>query len=73
MAQAKEKMAALAEWHDEWQRKYLNTVTVDPEYSRNDPSQYAETIADMSASQEADDIYWERAFKILGIEPFQPE
>lgn len=72
MSQAKAKMAALAEWHDEWQRRHVATVTVDPTYSSNDPSQYAETIVDMSASQQAEDEYWDKALAILGIEPFRP-
>jgi len=64
---AAEKLEALAEWHSEWQKKWLHTVTVDPVYSQNEPSQYPETIVDMSASQEAQDDYWRVANRILNV------
>lgn len=64
---AAEKLEALSAWHSEWQKKWLHTVRVDPEYSQNEPSQYPETIVDMSASQEAQDEYWRVANRILNV------
>lgn len=64
---ADKKLEALAAWHSEWQKKWAHTVTVDSRYSHNEPSQYPETIVDMSASREAQDDYWQVATKILNV------
>lgn len=68
---AEDKIRAVAAWHEEWSRKWENSVTVDPLYADNYPSQYAETIIDMSASEEAQNEYWSRVFKIMGMKPLQ--
>lgn len=59
------KLKMLAEWHREWAEKWQHTVVVDERYANNNPSQYSETIVDMSASEEAQDDYWRVASNIL--------
>jgi hypothetical protein len=49
-----EKQRELAAWHTEWERKWRHTVVVDETYAHD--GQYAETIADMSASAEAETV-----------------
>lgn len=63
---AEEKAQAIAEWHKKWAKKWADSVEVDPLYTNNNPSQYPETIIDMSASQEAQDEYWDEVFRITG-------
>lgn len=70
---AEDKLRAVAEWHEKWARKWVDSVTVDPEYSGNTPSQYPETIVDMSASQEAQDEYWAEVFRIMGMKLPRPK
>ena len=60
-----EKQRELAAWHSEWERKWRHTIVVDEAWARNEPTQYAETIADMSASAEAEAEYCREANRIL--------
>lgn len=60
-----EFLRRLSELHAEWEPEARKTVIVDPKYANNDPSQYAETITDISASPEADADYWRRAQALI--------
>ena len=62
---AAKKLKMLSEWHREWAEKWEHTVVVDEQYANDESSQYSETIVDMSASQEAQDDYWQVASNIL--------
>lgn len=58
-------LAALRDYHQRWEAEAVDTVIVDPEYADRRPSQYSETIVDMSASVEQDDRYWRRVRRLM--------
>jgi hypothetical protein len=57
-----QKQRELGAWHREWEEKWRHTIVVDETYAHD--GQYAETIADMSASAEAEDDYWQGVRRI---------
>jgi len=59
-----EYLRALGEWHDEWAAKWATSVTPDPRWADNDPSQYPEGIVDLSAPPEALDEFDERSMDL---------
>ena len=49
--------------HDEWAK--TARVIVDPRYSNNSPSQYAEGIEAVSAIAEDDQVYWDLVHELM--------
>lgn len=58
-------LAAVRDFHREWESEAVNTVKVDPTYAGNKVSQYPETIVDMSASRDQEDRYWKRIQRLM--------
>lgn len=59
-----EYLRALADWHHEWEAKWELHVTPDQRWADNDPSQYGETIVDLSAPREALEEFDARALDL---------
>lgn len=53
-----EMLAAIRDWHREWAAEASTRAIPQPEYQTDGPSQYAETLVDMSATPEDEAAYW---------------
>lgn len=69
-AARRERLTALANWHDQWVDEHLPAAVFDRERARaKDPSDYNEHYLDVNPSAEAEDAFHARARAIMGITP----